>query len=119
MMKMREQAIHLDDSSSDNEDGASCLNDFMRTGSFRDSFLDVSKDGNGNLIESNKIIKNSVAFKDKEKGGIKGVNLAMKQTLEDKKNATCFMVKRAIPMTLTEWSVSRPIQASIIEFRPW
>jgi hypothetical protein len=72
----------------------------MRTGSFQDSFLDVLKDGNGNL---NEIIKDFVAFKDKEKGGIKGVNLATKQALKDKKNATCSTVKIIIPVTLPEY----------------
>jgi hypothetical protein len=32
---------------------------------FQDSLLDVLKDGDGNLIESNEIIENSVALKDK------------------------------------------------------
>jgi hypothetical protein len=64
--------------------------------------LDVSKDGNGNLIRRKRVVKNFVAFEDKEMGGIKGVNLAMKQAHKDKKNATCFMVKNTIPMTFTE-----------------
>jgi hypothetical protein len=81
------------DSSSDNEDDVSCLHDSMRTGSFPDSFLDVLKKGNGNLIESNEITKNFMALKDKEKGGIKGIKLVTKQALKDKQNATCFMVK--------------------------
>jgi hypothetical protein len=38
----------------------------MRTGSPRDSLWDVLKDRNRNLIESNEIIKNFVALKDKE-----------------------------------------------------
>jgi hypothetical protein len=33
---------------------------------------------------------------------IKGVNLGLKQALEDKKNATCFMVINTIPVTLAE-----------------
>jgi hypothetical protein len=40
--------------------------------------LEVLKDSNGNLIESNKIIMNFTAFKDKEEG-IKGLNLGLKQ----------------------------------------
>jgi hypothetical protein len=64
--------------------------------------LDVSKDGNGNLIESKRVVKNLLAFEDKEMGGIKGVNLATKEAHNDKKNATCFMVENTIPMTLTE-----------------
>jgi hypothetical protein len=77
---------------------------FHENGKLQISLLEVSKHGNGNLIESNEITKNSVALKDKEmeKEGIKGVNLVMKQALRDKKNATCFMVKNTIPVTLTE-----------------
>jgi hypothetical protein len=70
--------------------------------------------GNGNLIESNEIIKNSVALEDEEKAGIKGVNLVMKQAPKDKKNATCFMVKNTVPVALAE----RFNQASMMMFRP-
>jgi hypothetical protein len=45
----------------------------MRTGSFQYSLLEALMDSNGNLIESNKINKNSVALKDKEKEGTRGV----------------------------------------------
>jgi hypothetical protein len=64
--------------------------------------LEVFKHGNGNLIESNEIIRNFVALKDKEKEVIKGVNLGLKQALKDKRNATCFTVINTIPVTLAE-----------------
>jgi hypothetical protein len=65
--------------------------------------LEALKDSNGNLIESNKINKNSVALKDKEKEGTKGVNLVLKLSRKDKKCATFFDVKNTISVTLTEF----------------
>jgi hypothetical protein len=60
--------VHLEDSSSDNEDDVICLNDFMRTESLEDSFLEVLKHRSRNLIESKEIIMNAVALKGLGKG---------------------------------------------------
>jgi hypothetical protein len=67
---------------------------FHENGKLQTSSLEVLKHSNGNLIESDEIIKNLVALKDKPKEGIKGVNLVMKQAFKGKKSATCFMVKK-------------------------
>jgi hypothetical protein len=42
----------------------------MILGSFQDSFSDVLMDRNRNLMESSEIIKNFLALKDMEKGGL-------------------------------------------------
>jgi hypothetical protein len=60
------------------------------------------KDSNDNFIKSKEITINSVALKEKEKEVIKGVNLGLKKTLDDKKNATSFMVIKTLPVTLAE-----------------
>jgi hypothetical protein len=45
------------------------LNDFMGTGSLKDSFWEVLKHRNRNLIESNEIIPNFVALEGYGEGG--------------------------------------------------
>lgn len=60
MVVLRVQLEDSHGSSSDKEEDLSFLNVFMRTGIFQCSLLEVSKDTNGNIIESNKINRSSV-----------------------------------------------------------
>jgi hypothetical protein len=71
-------------------------------GGLQDSLFDVLNDSNGNLMESNEIIKNFVAIGDKEMDGNKGVNSGLKQAVKDKRNATFLIFIKTIPVTLAE-----------------
>jgi hypothetical protein len=73
---------------------------FQENGKLQNSLLEVLKHSNGNLIQSNEIMKK--AHKDKERERMKGLNLVMKQALKDEANSTCLVVKDTIPVTVTE-----------------